>query len=124
MARLWRTAAGRLLIAYLLLDLVLAVFTETAGARYTPHIDLVDQQIVWTALDAFLLWRVWRGGRVAWAVLLVLDIYGLAVMVLGRVGSWSAYAGFLCALVVTQTLIVLAPAVRHHVSRGQQVRAS
>jgi hypothetical protein len=58
------------------------------------------------------IWNTaWR--RVAWGVLLGLNVI-LALMVLG--GVWSAYACLLYVFVDAQTLILLAPAVRHHVS--------
>jgi hypothetical protein len=118
-----RISAGRLLVAWLLLDLALLVFTQTAGAHYNPA-SLADQRIVWTAIDAFLVWRVWRGGRVAWTVLLVICVAPLALMVLGAIGPWSAYESGLLAFGLAQILILLTPAVRHHVSRGQQVSSS
>jgi hypothetical protein len=124
MAQLWRTAAGRLLLAYLLLDLALFVFTGAAGAHYNAHYDLADQQIVSIALDAFLLWRIWRGGRIAWAVLLALTVFPLVLLVFGHTGSWSPYASALLLFVLAQTCVLLAPAVRHHVSQGQQVSGS
>ncbi len=118
MARLWRTNAGLLLIAFMLLDIAIWAYTETAGSRINAHIDLTAQQVAWTALDAFLVWRVWHGGRLAWAVLLGLNILPFALMLFG--GAWSAYASALYVFVIAQILILLTPAVRDHVSRGQQ----
>jgi hypothetical protein len=112
-----RMSAGPLLITWLLLDLALLVFTKTAGARYNPA-SMMDQQTAWTAIDAFLVWRVWRGGRVAWALLLGICVVPLVLMMLGHVGPWGAYDGGLFILGVAQVLILLTPAVRHHVSRS------
>jgi hypothetical protein len=111
-----RISAGWLLIAWLLLDLTILVFTQTAGARLNSgHI---GQQVAWTAIDVFLVWRVWRGGRIAWGLLLALDVIPLAMMVAGHVGPWGAYDDGLFLFALAQTLILLTPAVRHHVSRS------
>ena len=69
-------------------------------------------------LDAFLVWRVWRGERWAWTVLLVMSIVVLAELVLGLHWSWSEYATGLFD--IAQLLILLSPAVRHHLRQGQQ----
>jgi hypothetical protein len=111
-----RISAGQLLITWLLLDLAILVFTQTAGARLNSG--QMGQQVAWTAVDAFLVWRVWRGGRVAWALLIALDVIPLAVIPLGHVGPWGAYDGGLYVFLIAQLVILLAPAVRHHVSRS------
>jgi len=119
MARAWRRGAGPLLIAFLVLDLAIFVYTETAGAKLNSHIDLTAQQVAWTVLDIFLVWRVWRGGRISWGILLVINIFVLAAMLFGA-QFLTAYATVLGALVVAQTAILVAPAVRHRVSLSQQ----
>jgi hypothetical protein len=118
MARLWRRDAGPLLVAFLLLDLAIFVYSQTAGARLNSGPDLAAQQIAWTTLDVFLVWRVWHRGWWAWAILFALNIFLLAAMLVG----WSSgrYVIGLVVFVAAQTLILLAPAVRHRVSRGQQ----
>lgn len=83
-------------------------YTETAASRLNSGTDLTAQQVAWTALDAFLVWRVWRGGRMAWGVLLVINLIVLAQMLFG---GWTAYASALWVFVIAQTLILLA--VRH-----------
>jgi hypothetical protein len=119
MARLWRADAGPLLIAFMALDLAIWIYTGTAGARLNAGHDLTAQEALWTALDGFLVWRVWRGGRVSWAILLVLGIVPLAQMTLG--GGWTAYGSGLAAFMVAQICILLAPAVRHQVvGEGRQ----
>jgi hypothetical protein len=118
-----RATAGRLLIGWLLIDLALFVYTQTAGAHYNSGSE-ANQQIAWTALDAFLVWRVWRGGRIAWGLLIAMDVIPLAMMLLGGVGPWRAYDSVLYVFVIAQLVILLTPAVRHHVSRGQQLSAS
>jgi hypothetical protein len=117
MTRMWRTGAGPLLVGFMLLDVAIFAYTETAGARINAHFDLTAQQTGWTVLDAFLVWRVWRGGRAAWAVLFGLNLIALALLV---AGAWSAYASALWAFGIAQIVILLTPAVRHHVRQGQQ----
>jgi|GEM_PF-2340356 len=120
MTRIWRTDARPLLIVFMLIDVAIFAYTETAGARINSraHLDLTAQQIGWAALDAFLVSRVWRGrrgGHAAWAVLFGVNIAVLALMLFG--GAWNAYASMLYVFVIAQTLILLTPAVRHRVSR-------
>ncbi len=74
MTRLWREDAGPLLVLFLVLDIAILVYGQTAGARYNSHIDFAGQQVAWMAIDAFLVWRIWRGGRLAWGILLALSI--------------------------------------------------
>jgi hypothetical protein len=111
-----RISAGWLLIAWLLLDLTILVFTQTAGARLNSgH---MGQQVAWTSIDAFLVWRVWRGGRIAWGLLIAVDVIPLAQMLAGHAGPWGAYDGMLFLFALAQILILLTPAVRRHVSRS------
>jgi hypothetical protein len=67
MTRIWRQDVRVLLAAFMVLDVAIWVYTETAGSAINAHIDLTAQQATWTAIGAFLCWRVWRGGRMAWA---------------------------------------------------------
>lgn len=119
MTRIWRSTA-LLLLAFMALDMAVLIYMATAGARLNAGTYLSGQQFAWTVLDAFLVWRVWRGERWAWTVLLVISIVVLAELVLGLHWSWSAYAAGLWVFDIAQLLILLAPAVRHHVRQGQQ----
>ncbi len=123
MSRLWRKNAGALLIAFMVLDIALWAYTATAGATINSHINLTAQQGGWTITDAFFAWRVWRGSRIAWVVLLALNVLVLLLMLFGAV-SWSAYDTGLWAFLIAQTVVLLAPAVRNQVRQGQQSLAS
>jgi hypothetical protein len=117
MGRLRRTNARSLLIAFMVLDLGLCAYVETAGAQINAHTDSAQQQVAWLLIDAFLVWRVWRGGRIAWAILLVLNVIDLALLLVGSV-SWTAYEAGLAAFVIAQTVILLTPAVRQRTVRS------
>jgi hypothetical protein len=117
----WRSRAGLLLIGFLLLDAAIWAYIETAGARLNAGTDVTVQQFLWTALGVFLVWRAWRGSRIAWGALLVINVAVLALLLLGLTRSWNAYASGLWVLVIAQTLILLAPAVRRHLRQGHQV---
>ncbi len=110
----------RLLLAFMLIDVAIFAYTETAGARINAHIGLTAQQIAWTAFDAFLVWRVWRGGRAVWAILFGPNILVLGLMLIAA--AWSACASALYVFVIAQTIILVTPAVRHHVSRVTGLR--
>jgi hypothetical protein len=117
MTRMLRSPAGLLLLAFMVLDIAIWIYTETAGSRLNAGTDITAQQLFWTALDALLVWRAWRGSRMAWGALLVINIIVLALLVLG---GWGAYAMGLRAFIAVQTVLLLAPAVREHVRQGQQ----
>jgi hypothetical protein len=120
MTRIWRHDARVLLIAFLVLDIALVVYTQTAGAAVNGHnAGLASQQAGWTLLDAFLVGRVWRGGRIAWAVLLVLNLILLAMLLL-LAPAWTAYDAPLIVFLAAQLLVLVAPAVRHHLGRAQR----
>jgi hypothetical protein len=119
MTRIWHKDAGPLLIAFLLIDVAIFAYTETIGARLNSGTDLTAQQVGWAVLDAFLSWRIWRGGRMAWSVLFGINILILALMLTAQ-AAWSDYASVLYVFVTAQILILLTPAVRHHASRGQR----
>jgi hypothetical protein len=118
MSRLWRNDPGLLLIAFMLIDLGIWTYVETAGSRLNAYTNITAQQLGWTAIDAFLLWRVWRGSRVAWFLLLLVNVAVLVQMGIG--GDWNAYEIGLEAFLLVQVLILVAPAVRRLGSRCEQ----
>jgi hypothetical protein len=72
----------------------------------------------WLVLAVILAARVWLGGRIAWAFLFVINILILAGLII-LAPVWTAYDAALIVFWVAQTAILLAPAVRRNVSRGQ-----
>jgi hypothetical protein len=114
MVRAWRQQAGALLVAFMVLDLLTFIYTRTAEASLNAG-QPVAGQLLWLALDGFLAWRIWRHGRVAWAVLLALTAILLLLIVLGSVWPWSPHVlGFL-AILAAQTMLLISPAIRMHV---------
>lgn len=120
MIRKWRATPRQLLGAFVALDILLLIYTRTAGASLNAG-QPVSGQLAWTALDGWLVWRIWRHGRVAWAVLLVLSVLPLLQMAVGAVWPWNLYVLGLLALAVAQVALLLSPAVRHHL-RGRQTQ--
>jgi hypothetical protein len=118
MLRLWRTSAGPPLVTFLIIDLAIIFYTSTAGARVNTTAGHA-QVLLGTAIDVFLVWRVWRGGVVAWAVLLGLDLL-LAALLLGAL---STYVIPLFALVLAQVLLLLVPTVRDRIRAAPARRA-
>lgn len=112
MLRISRTRASQALAVYVGLDLLLFVYTRTAGAALNAG-HSVDVQLFWLALDVFLAWRVWQGGKIAWAILLLLNGWSFLALLLGT-GLASLYVIGLAALAITQLTMLLSPAVRHH----------
>ncbi len=111
MVRLWRTQPGRLLAAYVILDVLLIVYTRTAGASLNAGTS-GGAPLAWTALVGFLVWRVWRGGRVSWVILVVINSLALAALVMGVASPWGLYQLGLLVFIVVQLAVLLSPAVR------------
>jgi hypothetical protein len=120
MARVRRGGVGLLLLSFMLIDVAIWLYTSTAGAQLNSHIDLGAQQAGWTIIDAALVWRVWGGARWAWLLLILLDVVPLAELLIGGVRNF--YVLVLYAFLINQILILLTPAVRHHVHPGEGLR--
>lgn len=108
MIKTWRATPQQMLGAYVALDVLLAIYIRTAGGQPA------SRQLFWLALDAWLVWRIWRRGRVAWAVLLGLTALPLLVIVVGAVWPWHLYLLGLMAFSVGQVALLLSAAIRHH----------
>lgn len=117
MGRAWRRQADWLLVAVVVLDGLTFVYTRTAGASLNAS-QPVAGQLFGLALDGLLVWRIWRRGRIAWTVLLILTGLTLVLILLGAVWPFSPYLLGLLAVIVTQTVLLLSPAVRDHI-RGR-----
>lgn len=122
MVRIWRSAAGTLLFLFMLIDLATFVVAQTVGARLNAGSGQAGQQVAWTAVDAFLVWRIWRGGNWAWAVLLVISVLPLVMLLAAAIFPLDAYILALGAFGVAQVAILLSPAVRHHIRLGPVAR--
>ncbi len=73
-----------------------------------------SDQLPWLIPSLFLLWRVQRGGRLSWAVLIAFRLTPLIVAPLW-VGD-SVYATGWAALLLLQLVCLLTPALRRRVS--------
>jgi hypothetical protein len=117
MIRAWRQQPGTLLIAFAVLDALTFAVTRPA-APYARHVPIAGQ-LAWLAIDGLLAWRVWRGSRGAWAVLLVLTALPLLGSLVAAVSawywSWPAYGQALAVIVTAQTMLLISPAIRDHV---------
>jgi hypothetical protein len=89
MARTPRRNVGLLLVIFMLIDIAIWLYTATAGAQLNAHIDLTAQQAGWTIIDGALVWRVWRGARWAWLLLIAMNAALLAELLIG--GAWTFY---------------------------------
>jgi hypothetical protein len=103
------------------LTLLTVVYTRTVGAEFNEH-EPVGDQLFWVGIHALLAYRVWRGGRLAWAVLLALiAVPPLTVGLLATAepaGSFR-YVGPLIGFSAAQAAILLLPRVRVHVQRSR-----
>jgi hypothetical protein len=117
MVRRWRGQAGWLLLAFMVLDGLTLAYTRTAGASLNTG-QPMGEQLIWLALDAFLVWRIWRRGSIAWTVLLILTASQLILILVGAIWPYPPYLVGLLAVIAAQAALLLSPAVRGHV-RGR-----
>lgn len=116
---LWRSRAGVLLSAVVVLEASILVYAETAGA----HTRIVG--VIWNestsstgfllavcTVEAFLVWRVWRGGSVAWFFLLYLVGLSAGKTLAAVVSSFGLYSLGLLVLLLAQFTLLISPAVR------------
>lgn len=120
MVRIWRSRAGLLLTAFVLLNVVIVTYTHTVGASPDSHQPL-GAQLLWLVLDTWLAWRVWHRGRAAWGVLVALSALTLLTILLLAAWPWGPYLTGLVLLLALQTLLLLSPPVRHHIRRFASV---
>lgn len=120
LAQVWRHRPATVISACIALEVLLFVYTRTAGAHLNSA-EPVENQVLWLLLDLFLLYRIRRGGSLAWGVLLGLQVLALLAVSLGVV-VWDAYVVGLMSLAVAQPALLLSPAVRRRVF-GQPARA-
>ena len=104
-------------MAFMVLDGLTFAYTRTAGASPNAGQPIAGQ-LIWLALDGLLVWRIWRRGRIAWTVLLILTGLPLILILLGAVWPFPPYLLGLLAVIVAQTALLLSPAVRDHI-RGR-----
>jgi hypothetical protein len=112
--RVWKHSPGPLLAAVVLLDWLLLIYTRTVGAEANDG-NPVAGQIFWALVTTGLTWLVWRRRRLAWGVLVILDSWTLAQLVLGA-DIVTAYIVTLLVVIAAQVAALLSPAVRMHVS--------
>lgn len=118
MVKAWRTAARPMLAGFLALDVLFLVYTRTFGTGLNAH-QPISRQVVWLALDAWLAWRIWRRGRIAWTVLVVITGSLVLLIVIGAAWPWGWYLLGIQLLLVAQLILLLSPAVRRHVRESR-----
>ena len=110
MGRAWRQQAGTLLIIFMVLVAVTAVYGATRNAgHHRPGI------LVWLVLYSFLAWRIWRHHSIrARDALLVFSALGMLLLI-RAVFRWSPDLLGASGLFTAQFVLLLSPAIRHHV---------
>lgn len=112
----WRQKAGPLLITFMVLDVLIVVYTRTAGASFKADQPTIGSQLQWLAWDSFLVWRIWRhGGRFARIVLLIVRAAAVLLIPVFVAWPWPWYFWGAIAMTAAQAALLVSPAIRHHV---------
>jgi hypothetical protein len=80
----------------------------------------VTDELLWLALGGFLAWRVWRHGRMAWVVLLILTAAFLPLVPASPAWPFPLDLVGIFAIPAAQTVLLLSPAIRRHVRAKSQ----
>ena len=115
----WRSRAGVLLSAVLVLAALIFVYARTAGA----HTQLAG--VIWSestsstgfllavcTVETFLAWRVWRGGSVAWYFLVYFVGLSAGKTLVAVASSFGLYGLGLLVLLLIQFTLLISPAIR------------
>jgi hypothetical protein len=112
----WRSGRGTMLLVFAGLEALAVASSYANSARihaiFNPKWTLVVQ-VPQLAVYAFLVWRAWHGGRIAWGLLALLTagtlIESLAILVSS---PRSLYSMWLAAVLVAQFIVLMSPVVR------------
>lgn len=116
--RVWQKDSGKLIVLYVILNCEPLVGSWVAGERLqAPFVNF----FVWFAIEAFLAWRIYRGGMNSWALLFALTAWSLLIILLGTTWPWDASVYAVGASVVGQMILLCSPAVRGRLQVSQIV---
>ena len=112
----WRSGRGIMLLVFAGLEALAVVSGYAYEARihaiFNPKWTLVVQ-VPSLAVYGFLIWRTWRGGRIAWGLLALLTAGIMTDSLVGLVASpRSLYSMWLAAVLVAQFIVLMSPAGR------------
>ena len=119
--RIWYEQPGTLTALYLALEWLPFVVARVQGdIQDTP----LPRALRIFAIVAFLAWRIHRGGRVSWAILMLASVWNLAAVVLGAVAPWSPLYVLEVAQAAVQLCLLFSPAIRNRLGPVRRSVAS
>lgn len=110
--RVWQNQAGTLLVLYIVLDQLPFVIM---GLQRDTQDNPMQHAVGLFALDSFLAWRIWRGGRISWVILLLINLVDLFSLMFatGPFGSWTLSPYLVTLVLAGEFTLLLSPAIRH-----------
>ena len=124
MSRLWRERTRAVLLVHVLLGVLADAYVHAYGRSFNGGQGLQvafmsvgathpGGELLGFAIDAFLAWRVWRGGSIAWALLMFLNtlfaVVGVAAI---AIAGGSVYLTGLVVFDLAGLLLLTSPTVR------------
>jgi hypothetical protein len=103
--------ARRLILLYVALHALLLLYALFAADLSLPSDGSV---LFWAGLSALLVWRLWHGSAGAWLICLLLDLLGVAGIVLMSL-SFGLTPVLFIAFASARLTILLSSPVRAHV---------
>jgi hypothetical protein len=117
--RIWQNQAGTLLVLYIVLDQLPFVISRLQGDIQAISL---QRDVGLFAFDAFLAWRIWGGGRISWAILLLINLVDLVslILVTGPFGSWILSPYLIIFVLGGGIILLLSPAIRHRLGPARR----
>lgn len=114
-------SAAIALLAVILIEAGLAAFAAVIAWRSPDVTTEPLGQLTWLAIEALLVWAVWRRSTVALFLLFALIALPALLLLLTTIEG-ETWVLVLLAGALVQLTLLLSPAVRRHVRRTEQAR--
>lgn len=106
LARVSMPKAGQTALCVLFLGLGWAPVIYDLATGDTQDVSWA-RALLWFAVLAFLVWRVWRGGTISWFLLLAWSVLDIALLLVGSAWPWDSWLAWNLVPGIAQLAIVI-----------------